>query len=192
MLIEPNTVVACFDAEYTARSETDKGIQEMIQCAMLIFRVDENYQWHFIDKYVDFVRPIYIPKLSDFIMQFTNIKQEDVDGAELFTVAVENIYKLVKKHNVDKIFVWGPDKPVLKYNMELTNYPIRKSKMLLERIYDVSGEISQGMGLDYILSQNHACQELEITPIGHQHDAYCDAENLQLVLEKFTNIKKPA
>lgn len=190
MQIETNTVVACFDAEYTARNETDKGIQEMIQCALIVYQIDENGKWHRIDEYVKFVRPIYVPKLSEFIIQFTNIHQEDVDKAPLFTVVAEEIYQLIKKHNIDTIYVWGPDKPVLKYNMELTSYPIRKSRQILNKMRDVSLMVSSGLGVDYIMSQTHACEELDIKPKGTQHNAYDDAHNLQQVMQKYIELKK--
>ena len=185
-----NTVVACFDAEYTARNETDKGIQEMIQCALIISKVDENGVWNEVDRYVNFVKPMYIPKLSEFIIQFTNIHQEDVDNAPLFTVVVDEVYQLIKKHKVNSIFVWGPDKPVLKYNMELTSYPIWKSKQILGKMYDVSAMVSAGLGVDYIMSQAHACEDLDIHPVGKQHNAYDDAQNLQQVMQKYINLKK--
>ena len=143
MQIETNTVVACFDAEYTARNETDKGIQEMIQCALIICQVDENGLWRQIDEYVTFVKPMYVPKLSEFIIQFTNICQEDVDNAPLFTLVAEEIYQLIKKHKIDTVYVWGPDKPVLKYNMELTSYPIWKSRQILKKMC-VLGRFSLG------------------------------------------------
>ena len=190
MQIETNTVVACFDAEYTARNETDKGIQEMIQCALIICQVDENGLWRQIDEYVTFVKPMYVPKLSEFIIQFTNIHQEDVDNAPLFTLVAEEIYQLIKKHKIDTVYVWGPDKPVLKYNMELTSYPIWKSRQILKKMCDVSTMVSSGLGVDYIMSQTHACEELDIHPQGQQHNAYDDARNLQQVMQKYIAIKK--
>lgn len=190
MQIEANTVVACFDAEYTARNETDKGIQEMIQCALIVSHIDANGAWIEIDRYVNFVKPMYVPKLSEFIIQFTNIRQEQVDNAPLFTVVAEEIYQLIKKHKIETIFVWGPDKTVLKYNMELTSYPIWKSKQILRRMNDVSALVSTGLGVDYIMSQNHACEELSIQPQGQQHNAYDDAQNLQQVMQKYIDFKK--
>ena len=190
MQIETNTVIACFDAEYTARSETDKGIQEMIQCALIVYQIDEKNNWHEIEKYVSFVKPMQIPKLSEFIIQFTNIHQEDVDTAPLFTVVADEIYQIIKKYKVESIYVWGPDKPVLKYNMELTSYPIWKSRQILKKMYDISTMISVGLGVDYIMSQAHACAELEIQPLGQQHNAYDDARNLQQVMQKYIHLKK--
>ena len=190
MQIETNTVVACFDAEYTARSETDKGIQEMIQCALIVCEIDANGHWRKIDEYVKFVKPMYVPKLSEFIVQFTNIQQEEVDNAPLFTVVAEEIYQIIKKHKIETIYVWGPDKPVLKYNMELTSFPIWKSRQILRRICDVSNMVSTGLGVDYIMSQTHACEELDIQPQGPQHNAYNDAQNLQQVMQKYIELKK--
>ena len=190
MQIEANTVVACFDAEYTARNETDKGIQEMIQCALIVSHIDANGAWIEIDRYVNFVKPMYVPKLSEFIIQFTNIHQEEVDNAPLFTVVAEEIYQLIKKHKIETIFVWGQDKTVLKYNMELTSYPIWKSKQILRRMNDVSALVSTGLGVDYIMSQTHACEELDIQPQGQQHNAYDDARNLQQVMQKYIELKK--
>ena len=189
MEIKPNTTVAFFDAEYTARSNTDKGIQEMIQCALYISQYNEAREWIELDEYTTFVKPMYVPTLSDFIIEFTGIQQTDVDNAPMFTEVVNNIYELCKKHRVSKIYVWGPDKMILKYNMELTNSPFRRSRILLSRIEDVSETVSSGVGVNYILSQTNACEELQIKPIGKPHDAGCDAKTLRQIMYKFFEIK---
>lgn len=183
--IKPNTIVAFFDAEYTARSNTDKGIQEMIQCALYISRYEEDGQWTELAEYVSYVKPLYVPTLSEFIIDFTGIQQEDVDNAKLFTSAINEIYELCKKYKVSKIYVWGPDKMVLKYNMELTRAPYRRSKILLSKIEDVSERVSTSLGFNYILSQVNACEELQITPNGKPHDAGRDAQSLRQIMYKY-------
>ena len=190
MKITPKTRIAFFDAEYTAKNNTDKGIQEMIQCAMYIAEYNENKTWSTIDEYVTFVKPMYVPQLSDFIIEFTGIQQSDVDNAKTFVTVINELYELIKTYNVSTICVWGPDKSILKYNMELTQSPFKRSRMLLSKIEDVSEMVSKSLGLNYILSQTHACQELEIEPIGKQHDAACDAQTLQQIMFKYFNQQK--
>lgn len=190
--LKAGTRIAFFDAEYTARSKTDKGIQEMIQCALYISEYLGDGEWKDIDEYVEFVKPMYSPQLSNFIIEFTGIQQTDVDNAKMFKTIINEIYELQKKYKVNKILVWGPDKQIIKYNMELTRCPYRRSRIILSKMEDVSEVISKSLEVNYILSQNNACQEMQIQQVGKQHDAASDAKNLQHIMFKYfkQNLKK--
>lgn len=185
--------IAFFDAEYTALSEKDRGIQEMIQCAFIIYqiRVVENR----IDSmgnepviiYKTFVKPTYNKELSDYIKELTGIEQEHIESGKCFNDVIDDLYSLIRTHKIHHVVVWGPDYALLKSNCSVVACNKIKAACIRNSFIDISHNVSDFLGYDVDISQNKACELLQIKTIEPAHDAYCDAENLSKIIKKIIN-----
>jgi inhibitor of KinA sporulation pathway (predicted exonuclease) len=184
--------IAFFDAEFTALNEKDRGVQEMIQCALIVHQAEVSSDKKLINMsddpifvYKTFVKPVYNPKLSDYIKELTGIEQENVDTGKAFAETVDDIYKALKEHNVRSIIVWGPDRTLLKRNCDVLDCYNWHARTICRRFNDVSQILSDFCGYDVTISQHKACQLLHVQEFGELHDAYCDATNLSKIIKEF-------
>mgnify|MGYP003290551956 CR=1 FL=1 len=188
--------IAFFDAEYTADSAKDRGQQEMIQCALLVFDAtfSTNKQITSINSqpnliYQTFVRPTINKRLSEYIRDLTGIKQQQVDDGVSIQEALLDIANILRSLKIKKILTWGPDWKLLKDNCKLIGCCNKDAKRLLRGLDDVSMIISQELGFEHAISQHKACELLDIKEDGRLHDAYDDAMNLYKVLTKMIEKK---
>lgn len=182
--------IAFFDAEFTADSAKDRGVQEMIQCAFLVYKIivsEDRKLLSISDEpeyvYTTYTKPIYHKELSDYIKQLTGIKQDDVDNGKTFSNTMEDIEKAIKQYQIAKIIVWGPDKLMLKYNCAISGY--HRSNRMFKKFNDVSQKLSDFFGYELTVSQHKMCELLHITEIGDSHNAYYDALNLKQIIREF-------
>ena len=184
--------VAFFDAEYTALSADDRGVQEMIQCAFVIHQIgfSEFNKPVMMTKeplyvYATYVHPLYNKKLSDYIMSLTGIKQTETDNGRELNTVISDLYNLCEIYDVRRIITWGPDRVLLKSNCDLIDCDRDKEKKLIRKFRDVSKRFSDALGYDYTLSQHRVCELFKIGEIGARHDAFSDAINLSSIVRKF-------
>ena len=177
--------VAFFDAEFTAKSEKDRGVQEMIQCALIVCQVvvsEENKLISVADEplftYSAFVKPTYNKQLSEYIKELTGIRQGDVDAGKDYCEVVRDLYDAVKLFNIAEIWTWGPDKILFKNNCNVVDCDRRKTRVIHNRFKDVSIKMSDYFGYDVAIAQHKVCKLLGIDEIGNRHDACADAINL--------------
>lgn len=182
--------IACFDAEFTARSAKDRGIPEMIQCAFLVYNVQvlENgdivsISPYPINTYRTFVKPIYMRPLSEYIKELTGIKQEDVDNGKKFKEAVDDIWNLIRLYGIDTIITWGPDRGMMKKNFAYSDYDRKRVKKILDMFDDISFRVSRMYGFEYPTKQSNMCKILNIKQDGNMHDAYDDVMNLAKIIQ---------
>lgn len=187
-----NSRIAFFDAEFTANTAKDRGLQEIIQCALFIFTAvldDENETIVRIDDtplltYTSFVKPNYTHNLSQYIKKLTHIKQQDVENAKSAACVFEELLNLCKDYGVNTIYTWGPDKAIIKNNCSIINIDRTISNELCSYFSDLSQFVSNHLGHQKILSQHQACKALNVTEDGHNHNAYSDASNLSKLTKK--------
>ena len=184
--------LAFFDAEFTANSDKDRGVQEMIQCAFLIHEIEvseNNKLVTMVDDpiftYTAFVKPTYNKQLSDYIKELTGISQEEVDGGKSFCDVVEDVSSAINKYGVKKILTWGPDKQLLKGNCNVIDCNLFKARAIYNKIDDISKKMSDICGYRNIISQHKMCQQFGIIEMGEQHNAYYDAKNLSKIIKEF-------
>ena len=182
--------VAFFDAEFTAKSEKDRGVQEMIQCAFIVYQAEVSEDNKLISVaaepmfvYKAFVKPMYSKELSEYIKELTGIDQVDVDGGEEFCDVIENIYKNVQLFDVVAILTWGPDKILFRNNCNVVNCDRRSASTIHRKFKDVSTTLSDYFGYDVVIAQRKVCEILGIDEIGTRHDAYSDAVNLSQIVK---------
>jgi inhibitor of KinA sporulation pathway (predicted exonuclease) len=184
--------IAFFDSEFTAKSATDRGVQEMIQCAFLVHTITlsedakiVNVSNHPIYIYNQFVQPTYNKSLSAYIKSLTGITQDDVDGGVNICVALGEINKAIRKYGIKHIITWGPDRILLRDNCEIIDFKTRDAKNIYCKFKDVSERISKYFDFQYTASQHKICEMLNIKEDGHQHNAYYDALNLAKIMQSF-------
>lgn len=185
--------LAFFDAEFTALSAHDRGVQEMIQCSLIVHQIEMSAETNRLLKMTDkpavvyraFVKPIYNTTLSEYIKDLTKIRQEDVDSGKRFHNVIDDIYNLCNEYKIKKVLTWGPDRALVKTNCSTSGYNTHKSRVLCGKFQDVSKLISSRLGYDLPISQHKACELLNIPEDGNAHDAYYDATNLSKIIKKF-------
>ena len=178
--------IAVFDAEYTAKTNECKGIQEMIQCALLIFSLDKNENGQFlsdsVEKYTVYTKTQYNKKLSDFIISLTGIQEQNVSDGENLNDVMDKIISYLEKYEIESVFVWGPDSKILSYNLELIDYPRKKAMQFLDKIVDISKTVSRSLNSKRTLSQLKACKMCKLKSVGKNHNAPDDALNLAALI----------
>jgi inhibitor of KinA sporulation pathway (predicted exonuclease) len=186
-----NRNIAFFDAEFTAITAEDRGIQEMIQCAFIVYEVCFSGDDKIVSiadspsfVYNTFIRPTYNKELSDYIKGLTGISQENVDAGKDFCHVIDELYQAAKQYKIGHILTWGPDQILLKHNCDVLDYDNIKSKMLRKKFIDISKQMSDFLGYRVAISQHKTCQILGITEDGDQHDAYYDAINLSKIIKE--------
>lgn len=177
--------VAFFDSEFTALSKKNRGIQEMIQCSLIVCEAmvsSNKISDVVIEKplfvYSQFIKPIYNPKLSDYIIKLTGIKQDSVDNGISLKQAIDEIYDVLQKYNIRRIVTWGPDKMMLRRNLDLIECDRLKSQNIIDTIVDISYDVSKSYGHNVAIAQHQMCKTLKIKEFGYLHNAYSDALNL--------------
>lgn len=180
--------IAFFDAEFTADSAYDRGIQEMIQCALIVHKVEFNSNVILsissqpVYTYTTFVKPTYNKQLSTYIRHLTGIQQSDVDNGRLFQKTLDEIYNILSEYKIKKVFTWGPDQLMIKNNCSVLEYSKKKARSIYNKFIDVSQIYSDLLGYDITLSQHKTCQIMHIKEFGEMHNAYNDAINLSQIV----------
>ena len=187
--------VAFFDAEFTSKSDgQNRGEQELIQYAILIYKVIEKHGHTTLSndpifEATSFVKPSMKPVLSKYIKKLTKITQQDVDEGKPLISAVDDIYHALKKYNTRDVYVWGPDRLVLRTNLLLSKSDTDNSRFVCGKFKDLSRKISQKLGYDRPITQHAASEKLHLAEIGSKHNAYYDALNLAQIYRQMFCIK---
>lgn len=190
MLSENSKTIAFFDAEFTSKSEgSNRGEQELIQYAILIYGVTEKQNKIILSndsvfETSSFVKPTINPVLSKYIKRLTKIKQEDVDNGKTLEDTICELHRIVSMHKVSDIYVWGPDRLILKTNLLITKKDNDKSRFICGKFSDLSRNVSRKLGYDRPIAQKMASEKLGLPEIGAQHNAYYDAFNLMQIYKE--------
>ena len=92
------------DLEATCWEGRREGQNEIIEIGAV--RVDEHGK--LVGEFQCFVKPLKQPQLSDFCKKLTSIRQEDVDNADLFNIAVEAFKNWINVSQSDYLLCsWG-------------------------------------------------------------------------------------
>jgi inhibitor of KinA sporulation pathway (predicted exonuclease) len=174
----PNEFII-FDTEYTAwegsreRNWSGEGEHKEVIQIGAIHVVD------FVEKdsFLSYVQPTVNPKLSEYIMALTHIRQETIDTQGMsYEEAQMKFFAWCKDL---PMYSFGPDGEILERNSELihVSFPFRR-----EMFFDVR-EVFQEQGID---TKNYMSSTIPhafgITPPPAAHDALNDARSILLAL----------
>lgn len=188
--------IAFFDSEFTSNSLKDRGIQELIQCALIVCTVTYTEDKKPISisspiaEYKTFVKTNYNKELSEYIKALTGITNDEVKCGESFADVMMKLKALVEQYAVKYIIVWGPDQMLLRHNCTLNGFEKKTVKKILDKFKDVSVKISKSYGYKYSVSQKQICENLKLKMDGKNHDAYYDALNLSRMIAKIIENKQ--
>lgn len=183
--------IMIFDAEYTAETEKERGIQELIQCAFKIIpAIFENNNIKNIEltsQYENsfYVKPKYNKQLSTYISSLTGIYEKDLEDAVNFDDTIRFLTDICNQYNITKILTWGPDKIHLKYNCNIIGIDKQTTRNICNKFIDIAPKISYILGFQTPLSQCCACELLNVEQQGIEHNATYDVQNLTQLLSKF-------
>ena len=187
-----NSRIAFFDAEFTANTSKDRGLQEMIQCALIIYNASiDDDKMHIIDMdnealytYTTYVHPNYNHTLSQYIKQLTHIKQSDIENGKSAEIVFNELLSVCEQYNVQVICTWGPDKSIVKNNCAIIGLDKNVSNKLCDYFTDISLFVSRHLDCPKIVSQHKACKLSYVKEDGRNHNAYNDALNLSNLTKK--------
>jgi 3'-5' exoribonuclease 1 len=166
-----------FDLEATCWDQYDRSDNETIEIGAIM--IDENRK--IVKEFNQFVKPIKYPKLSEFCIKLTSIKQEEIDKALYF-------------HDVKKMFLdwigqeeyvlcsWGfYDKKQLESDCIIHSIDIDwvQSHISLKHQY------SKFKNLDRAIGMKRALEYENIKMEGKHHRGIDDAKNISKIFIKY-------
>ena len=134
-----------------------------------------------LGSFQSFVRPIQNPELTNFCVQLTGIRQENVDSAPSFAIAADLLAQFVGRHKTSETiwFSWG------KYDLKqiardsirhgIPN-PIELPHQNAKRLFAKAQRIGKEVGM------SRACQMVGLEIEGAHHRALDDALNIARLL----------
>ena len=168
-----------FDLEATCWEGSPKHFrQEIIEIGA--YKVDEFGE--IIDKFQQFIKPQIHPYLSNYCIQLTTIKQNDVDRAKIFPIVIDQFLSWIDEDNYSLVS-WGSDDKELLYNDCLLHSCevdwLKKKHVDLKEEYRKIKNRHEKIGFSKAL-------ELEnLQFIGTEHRAIYDAANLVNLYTKY-------
>jgi inhibitor of KinA sporulation pathway (predicted exonuclease) len=164
---------------------TSKKTPEIIELGgVTLANIDNKLE--ILGSFQEFVKPKLNPRLSSFCKDLTSIKQEDIDNADFFDVAIKKFRNKAKEtiHGMScrrMIFgSWSPyDRKQIRKDCKLYNlrYPFG-------RYWDIEKSFSDYLGETRLYSVSNALEALGTSYKGQIHRAISDAENTATIVQK--------
>ena len=180
-----------YDTEYTAWEGSMKRgwsgeneYREIVQIAALKVRVKEG-EFISTESFNRFVKPTKNPQLSDYFMQLTGIKQEEVDEEGSFFKEVLEAFHFFSDSGEIGVFSWGNDIGILRENCRLNEIalPTFQNAEDLRHTFEKKGFVTKGINSGAVASH------FSITLEGQEHNAMYDVYSLYHGLKALYSIK---
>jgi len=160
-----------FDLEATCWPNSKIEEMEIIELGAL--KIDSN-DFSLISEFQSFVLPIVNPKLSDFCIELTKIRQQDIDRAKMFPNVLENFISWIGMSSF-KLCSWGD------YDLRQLRVDCRRHSLIFPKRF------RKHVNLKQAFSNNKKCRPcgmeaaLKISGlplVGTHHRAIDDARNI--------------
>ena len=134
-----------------------------------------------IDTFQSFIRPHFHPMLSDYCMNLTSIKQEDVYNAELLEVILPQFNDWIGDYN-DYIMSWGHyDKNIIMKECKLKNFDMGTLRSKLNNKHlNMKNQFSHVYNIKHC-GVSKALKFLNLKFDGTQHRGIDDAKNMAII-----------
>lgn len=175
----PNRFVI-FDTEYTAwKGSMERGwsgeteYKEIVQIgAIIVDGLEEK------DSFLEYIKPVRNPKLSEYFINLTGITQKEVDiQGRSFSDVLDEFFKWSKNL---PMYSFGDDMIVVKENYELLDTPCLFDS---KKSFDVRS-IFESAGIEASKYQSGNIPEaFGLTPPSNAHDALNDARSILMALK---------
>lgn len=181
--------ICVLDFEATCIEGMTIANQEIIEFPSILFKI-ENGTMTCIDKFQEYVKPIYNPLLSEFCVNLTGIKQETVDNSDIFHNVYKRHFLWIKRYVSDEdklVFLTVGDwdlATMLPKQLKLSD--ISKHFSIYKQFINITKDFSRfyktkGGGLKNMLKL------LDIELVGHHHSGMDDCINTSKILERMIN-----
>ena len=144
-------IVVDLECTCTDKNEFPRNQMEIIEIGAVA--VNGN-TLKIVNEYSEFVRPVRNPKLTEFCINLTTIKQEDVDCADNFVEVLPRFKKWVIKHISPQFCSWGYfDKNQLERDCNYHNldYPFDASHINLKEEFSHKFKLKKRYGVTFAL-----------------------------------------
>lgn len=173
----------CFaDFEFTCGYCIHKLESEILSAGVVI--CDESYNIR--EKFYCTAKPNRFPKMTKQCRKLTKLTQEEINDSPDSNDVMAVIIKLMKKYNIDKIYVWGNfDKTALssdtrqhqRFGKDCSNI-----QRVGKRIYDIQENLTKKLGLPEPVNIKELASAFGYTPLsGSFHNALNDALALYVI-----------
>jgi len=177
-----------FDLEATCWEEKNDRPKEIIEIGAV--KLNENLE--VIDRFSEFAKPTINPELTEFCKNLTTIKQEDVNNAKTFNIAIKDFENWIFSSSEDvKMISWGYyDKKQILEEATLKNYSGGILKLLEERHISLKHEFAR-MRKERTCGMARALEKLNIPLEGMHHRGIDDAKNIAKIFTAvYPNLSK--
>jgi 3'-5' exoribonuclease 1 len=156
------------------------GNMEIIEIGAILVSIENPAQ---IQEYQTFVRPIRFPELSEYCINLTSTRRQDVNSADPFPVAFAKFMRWVGDPNAMRFSSWGEydRKQLIKDCLfHRVPYPFEAGHFNIKKYFAEKCSCKpQGMA--------QALKRLNIELKGTHHRAIDDARNILQILLSVTN-----
>jgi len=166
-----------FDLEATCWDQHDRSNNETIEIGAVMINENKNFE----SEFVQFVKPIRYPKLSDFCKKLTTITQQDVDEAPYFYEAKEKFLNWIGSDDY-VLCSWGfYDKKQFESDCEIHSMDKKwiTNHISLKHQYAKFKNLKRGIGMKRALENENF--EIE----GTHHRGIDDAKNTAKIFIKY-------
>lgn len=116
-----NETVAFLDTEYVTTQQKHGRPAKLVSVGMVICRGD----FEEVDRFHSYIH--MDGELHDKFRELTGITEKDLSHAPSYEKVMEQVGKKLDEHEVEHIFVWGPDKIVIQRDLVEYREMISKS-----------------------------------------------------------------
>lgn len=173
----------CFaDFEFTCGYCIHKLDSEILSAGVVI--CDESY--NIKERFYCTSKPNHFPKLTKQCKKLTKLTQEEINNSPDSNDVMAIILKLIKKYNINKIYVWGNfDKTALasdtkqhqRFGKECANI-----QRVGKRIYDIQESLTEKLELPEPVNIKELASAFGYKPLsGSFHNALNDAQALYVI-----------
>lgn len=168
-----------FDLEATCWEGYDKSQNETIEIGAVLI----NDKKEVVSEFVEFIKPLKHPQLSDFCKELTTIQQEDVDQAPYFSEVIEQFKSWIGYPNEPYVLCsWGfYDRKQFESDCQVhgLNADWVKHHISLKHQHGKIRKLRRALGMKNALLH----ENLELT--GTHHRGIDDARNIAKIFLKY-------
>lgn len=173
----------CFaDFEFTCGYCIHKLDSEILSAGVVI--CDESYSIK--EKFYCTSKPNRFPKLTKQCKKLTKLTQEEINNSPDSNEVMAVILKLMKKYNINKIYVWGNfDKTALSFDTrqhQRFGKECANIQRVAKRIYDIQESLTEKLELPEPVNIKELASAFDYKPLsGSFHNALNDALALYVI-----------
>lgn len=161
---------------------------EIIEFPSILYKLSNNNLEH-ISKFHYYVKPVVYPKLSNFCINLTGIKQNTIDNAESFSSVYKKHIEWLKTYITEQDELYFVTCGDWDFNKIFPN-ELKNKKLIKDPIYKYYINIKKEFEYFYkkkISGMIQMLSSLQLPMIGKHHSGIDDTTNIAQILVKIVN-----